>query len=63
MISYTRQGLHDETKGEHWVLCLVGSYTRQRVGLIRALESVSYDITHETRGTICQGHWVLHLVI
>ena len=31
--------------------------------LIRALGSVSCDITHETGGTICYGHWVLRLVI
>ena len=31
--------------------------------LIRALGSVSCDITHETGGTICYRHWVLRLVI
>ena len=28
-----------------------------------ALSSASCDITHETSGTICYGHWVLRLVI
>ena len=31
--------------------------------MLRALESASCDITHETGGTICYGHWVLLLVI
>ena len=31
--------------------------------LLRALGSVSCNITHETRGTTCYGHWVLRLVI
>ena len=31
--------------------------------MFRALGSVSCDITHETVGTICYGHWVLRLVI
>ena len=31
--------------------------------LLRALGSASCDITHETGGTICYGHWVLRLVI
>ena len=31
--------------------------------MLRALGSVSCDITHETRGTICYRHWVLCLVI
>ena len=31
--------------------------------MFRALGSVSCDITHETGGTICYGHWVLRLVI
>ena len=31
--------------------------------MFRALGSVSCDITHETGGTICYGHWGLRLVI
>ena len=31
--------------------------------LLRAVGSASCDIAHETRGTFCSGHWVLHLVI
>ena len=31
--------------------------------MLRAFGSVSCDITHETGGTICYGHWVLRLVI
>ena len=31
--------------------------------MLRALGSASSDITHETGGTICYGHWVLRLVI
>ena len=31
--------------------------------MLRALGSVSCDIIHETEGTVCYGHWVLHLVI
>ena len=31
--------------------------------MLRALRSASCDIIHETRGTICYGHWVLRLVI
>ena len=31
--------------------------------LLPALCSASCDITHETGGTICNGHWALHLVI
>ena len=56
----------------HWALNLVISFTRQGVrfatdiGLcilccrdfLRALGSASCDITHETGGTICYGHWV-----
>ena len=30
--------------------------------LLRALGFPSCDITHETRGTNCYGHWVLGLV-
>ena len=31
--------------------------------LLQALDSVSCDITHERKGTICYGHRVLRLVI
>ena len=31
--------------------------------MLRALGSASRDITHETGGTICYGHWVLRPVI
>ena len=31
--------------------------------MLRALGSASCDITHETRETICYGHWVVCLVI
>ena len=31
--------------------------------MLRALGSASCDSRHETGGTICYGHWVLHLVI
>ena len=31
--------------------------------MLRALGSASCDITHETRGTMCYGHWVLRLAI
>ena len=31
--------------------------------MLRALGSASCDSRYETRGTLCYGHWVLHLVI
>ena len=31
--------------------------------MVRALDCASGDITHETGGSICSGHWVLRLVI
>ena len=31
--------------------------------MLRALGCMSCDITHETGGTICYGHWVLRLEI
>ena len=31
--------------------------------MLRALVTASCDITHETGGTSCYGHWVLCLVI
>ena len=39
------------------------SHTKQGYDLLRALGSASCDITDETRGKICYGHWVLRLVI
>ena len=40
------------------------SPTNQRgYDLLVALCSASCDMSHETEGTICFGHWVLHLVI
>ena len=53
-ISHTRQG----------VRCVFGYHTRERgYDMLRALVSASCDITHETGGAICYGHWVLRLVI
>ena len=41
-----------------------GDHERHRgYDLLRALGSLFCDITHETGGTICYGHWVLHLGI
>ena len=31
--------------------------------MLQSLCSASYDITHETGGTICYGHWDARLVI
>ena len=31
--------------------------------MLRAFGSASCEITHETRGAVCDGHWVLRLVI
>ena len=61
VISHTRQGVR-------FVMgigfCVLRLHTRNRgYELLRALESASCDITDETRGTICYGHWVLRLVI
>ena len=44
--------------------CILWYHTRDGgYDLLRALGSASYDLTHETEGTACYGHWVLHLVI
>ena len=44
--------------------CVLWYHTRDRgYGLLKALGSASCDITHETGGTSCYGHWVLRLVI
>ena len=41
-----------------------GDHARRRgYDLLRALGSASCEITHDTRGTICYGRWVLHFVI
>ena len=42
----------------HWVLRLVILYD-----LLGALGSASCDITDETGGAFCYGHWILRLVI
>ena len=61
VISHTRQGLRFLTG---IVFCISGNHTRdRRYDLLRAFGSLACDITHETRGTICYGHWVLHLEI
>ena len=44
--------------------CILLYLTRDRgYDLLRALAAASCDISHETGGTICYGHWLLHLVI
>ena len=54
VISHTRQE----------VRCVFGNHTRERVyDMLRALGSASCDITQQTGGTICSGHWVLRLLI
>ena len=61
VISHTRQGVRF-VRGMGF--CVFGYYTRDRgYDLLEALRSASCDIIHETRGTICYGHWVLRLVI
>ena len=45
-------------------LCILRYHTRdRRYDLLRPLGPASCDITHETRGTNCFGHWVLRLEI
>ena len=61
MISQTKQGLQLVTGIGFCVLCY--RTLDREYDLLRALGSVSCDITHETGGTICYGHWVLRLVI
>ena len=39
------------------------TYRDMGYDLLPALCSASCDITHDTGDTICNGHWVLHLVI
>ena len=61
VITDTRQGVRIVTGIG---FCVFRNHTRHRANdLLRALGSASCDITHETRGTICFGHWVLRLVI
>ena len=46
------------------VFCILYYQTPDRgYDLIWALDSASCVIRHQTRGTICYGHWVLHLVL
>ena len=61
VISHTRQGVRFVTGIG---FCVLRYRTRDKgYDLLRALGSASRDITHETGGTICGGHWVLRLVI
>ena len=60
VISDTRQGVRFVTGVGFCILCY---QSRDRgYDLLRALGSASCVIRHETWGTICSGHWVLHLV-
>ena len=43
------------------VSCDITGY--REYDLLRALGSAFCDNTHETAGTICYGHWDLHLLI
>ncbi len=61
VISCTRQGVRFVTGIG---FCILWYHARDRgYDLLRALGSASCDNKHETGGTICYGHWVLHLVI
>ena len=61
VISHTRQGVRF-LRGIGF--CLLRYHTRDRgYDVLQALGSASSDITHETRGSICCGHWLLRLVI
>ena len=61
VISHTRQGVRFVTS---IAFCVLWYHTRDRgYDLLRALGSASCDITLETGGAICYGHWVLRLVI
>ena len=61
MISHTRQGYGlSRALGSASGL----SHARARgYDLLQALASAASDVTHDTGGTICYGHWVLHFVI
>ena len=52
----TRDKRYDLLYG-HWVLRLAISHTSQGVRFLRALGSASCDISYETAGTFCYGHW------
>ena len=61
VITRTRQEVRFVTVIEFCVLCYL---TRDNwYDLLRPLGSASCDITQEAGGTICDGHWVLPLVI
>ena len=61
LISYARQGVRFVTGIG---FCVLSYHIGDRgYDLLRALGSMSCDITHETGGTILLGHWVLGLVI
>ena len=61
VISHTRQAVRF-VRGI--TFCVLRYRTRDRgYNVLQALGSASCDITHETRGTICYGHWVLLLMI
>ena len=62
VIAHTRQRVRVVTG--IGFLHLAMSHTRNRgYDLLQALGSASCDIRHETKGTICYGHWVLRLVL
>ena len=73
MISHTRQGprfVTDTRDTGYDLLRALGSASFGNItcetegdDLFRALGSASCDITHETKGATCYGHWVLHLAI
>ena len=56
-LSHTKEGVRVVAVKKFGVLC----YCTRHKGydLLWALGSASCDITHETAGTICHGHWVL----
>ena len=57
VISYTRTGARFATGIG---FCVLRYHKRDKgYDLLRALDSASYDITYETGGMICQGHWIL----
>ena len=61
VISHTRQGVRFVTGIG---FCVLRYHTRDRgYDLLRALGSVSRNLTHETGGTMCYRHRVLRLVI
>ena len=60
--SHTRQGVRFVTDVGSYILWY-GLRKSIVYDLLLALGSASFDITHETTGTICHGHWDLLLVI